>query len=84
MTKGMPGGPYVNVTATNKHAIDTERRIHMVKERTRCQRHSLPFNQIPKIMTIRCVLNVCKFLKTIPSKGGISDFYSSRTILTVQ
>ena len=56
----------------------------MVKEQSHCQWHSLPFNQITKIMKIRCVLNVCKFLKTFPSKGGISDVYSSRTILTGQ
>ena len=35
-------------------------------------------------MKIRCVLNVCKFKKNNPSKGGISDVYSRRTILTGQ
>ena len=61
MIKEMPGGPYFNLAAVNKHAPDIERIIHLVKEQTHCQRHSLPFNQIPKIMTIRCALNVCKF-----------------------
>ena len=35
-------------------------------------------------MKIRCVLNVCKFLKKTLSKGGISDVYISRTIHTDQ
>ena len=84
MIEGIPGGPYFNVTAANKHTPDIERRIRVVKEQTRCQQHSLPFNHIPKIMTIRCVLNVCKFLNFFPSKEEISDVYSSRTILTGQ
>ena len=58
MIKGMPGGPYLNITAANEHAPEIEQRIRVVKEWTHCQRHSLPFNQIPKIMTIRFVLNV--------------------------
>ena len=84
MIKGMPGGPYVNVTAANEHAPDIKQRIREVRERTCCQRHILHFKQIPKIMTIRCVLNVCKFLNCFPSKGEISDVYSSRTIITGQ
>ena len=80
----MHWGPYVNVTAANEHAPNIERIIRVVKEKTRCQQHSLSFNQIPKVMTIRCVLNVCKLLNFFPSKGGISDVYSSRTILTGQ
>ena len=80
----MPGGPYVNGTAANEHAPDIEWRIRVVKEQNCCQRHSLFFNQIPKMMTIRCVLNVCKLLNLFPSKGGIPDVYSSRTILTDQ
>ena len=84
MIEGMPGSSYVNVTASNEHTPDIERRIRVVKGKTRWQQHTLPFNHIPKIMTICCVLNFCKFLKSFPSKGGISYVYSSRAILTGQ
>ena len=32
MIENIPGGPYVNVTAENKHAPDIERKTRVVKE----------------------------------------------------
>ena len=71
MIEGMPGLPYVNVSAANKQAPDIEQIIRVVKEQTIYQRHSLPFKKIPKIIKISCVVNVCKFLNVfLPREGS--------------
>jgi hypothetical protein len=60
LIESMPGGTMVNLTSANEHVPDIERRIRVVKERCRATRHSLPFELIPKLMTIHIVLNVVK------------------------
>jgi hypothetical protein len=56
------GGPVINLASANEHVPEIERRLRVVKERCRATRHSLPFEQIPKIMTVHIVLNVVKLL----------------------
>jgi hypothetical protein len=58
----MPGGPMVNLASANEHVPEIEWRTRVVKERFRATRHSLPFETIPKLMTIRIVLNVVKLI----------------------
>jgi hypothetical protein len=53
-----------------------------VKERCRATRHSLPYERIPKLMTIHIVLNVVKLLNFFPTKGGVSDTLSPKTIMS--
>jgi hypothetical protein len=77
----MPGGPILNLASTNQHVPEIERRIRVVKECCRATRHSLPFERIPKLLTIHIVLNAVKLLNFFPTKGGISDTYSPKTIL---
>jgi hypothetical protein len=67
-----PGGPVVNLASANEHVPEIERRIWVVKERCRATQYSLPFERIPKIMTIHIVLNVVKLLNFFPTKGGLS------------
>jgi hypothetical protein len=62
LIESIPGGPVFNLASANEHVPEIERRIRVVKERCRATRHSLPFEWIPKIMTIRIVLNVVKLL----------------------
>jgi len=78
----MPGGPMVNLASANEHVPEIERRIRVVKERARAHRHSLPFNRIPKLLTIHIVFANVRMLNFFPSKGGISDIYSPRTIMS--
>jgi hypothetical protein len=78
----MPGGPMVNLASANEHVPDIERRIRVVKEQCRATRHSLPFKIIPKLMTIHIVLNVVKLLNFFPTKGGVSDTLSPKTIIS--
>jgi hypothetical protein len=62
LIESIPGGPVVNLVSANEHVPEIERQIRVVKERCRATRHSLPFEWIPKIMTIHIVLNVVKLL----------------------
>jgi hypothetical protein len=80
--QAMPGGPRVNLTSANEHVPEIERRIRVVKERARSSRHSLPFNRIPRLLTIWIVFKAVKLLNYFPPKGGISDIISPRTIMT--
>jgi hypothetical protein len=78
----MPGGPRVNLTSASEHVPEIERHIRVVKERSRSSRHSLPFNRIPRLLTIHIVFTAVKLLNHFPPKGGISETVSPKTIMT--
>jgi hypothetical protein len=78
----MPGGPVLNLASASEHVPVIERRIRVVKERCRATRHGLPFDRIPKLLTIHIVLNAVKLLNFFPMKGGVSDTYSPTTIMS--
>jgi hypothetical protein len=82
LIESMTGGPMVNLASANEQVPDIELRIWVVKERCRATRHILPFERIPKLMTIHIVLNVVKLLDFFPSKGGVSDTMSPNTIMS--
>jgi hypothetical protein len=82
MIQAMPGGPRVNLASAKKHVPEFERRISVVKERSRSIRHSLPCNKIPKILIIYIVLHAVKLLNHFPAKGGILDTTSPKTIMS--
>ena len=82
LIQNMPAVPRVNLTSMNEHVPEIERRICVVKERSRAFFHSLPFNRIPKLMTIHAILNVAKMLNYFPTKQGLSSDLSPRSILT--
>jgi hypothetical protein len=82
LIEAMPGGPMVNLASANEHVPEIERRIRVVKERCRATRHSLPFHTIPKLMTIHIVLNVVKLLIFFPTKGGVYETLSPKTIMS--
>ena len=82
LVHAMPAGPRVNLASASEHVPEIERRIRVVKERCRALRHSLPFNRIPEMMTIHMVFHATKMLNYFPTKTGISDTISPRTIMT--
>jgi hypothetical protein len=82
LIESMPGGPMVNLASANEHVPEIKRRIRVVKEQCWATRHSLPFEIIPKLMTIHIVLNVVKLLNLFPTKGGVSDTLSPKTIMS--
>jgi hypothetical protein len=54
------------------------------KERSPAAHHSLPFQRIPKLLMIHIVLNAVKMFNFFPTKGGISDTLSPKTIMSGQ
>ena len=80
----LPGAPTLNLTSANEHEPYIERRIRVVKERTRAVRHSIPFTQIPTKMLTHMVFFVVKLLNYFPAKGGVSAQYSPKTIMSGQ
>ena len=82
LIESMPGGPMVNLASSNEHVPEIERRIRVVKERCRATRHTLPFQRMPKLLTIHIVLHAVKLLNFFPTKGGISDTLSPKTIMS--
>ena len=81
MIEASPNSPTVNLTSRDEHVPEIERRIRVVKERARAVRHSLPFEQLPKLMTTHLVLHVVRQLTYFPSKAGISDLLSPRMLI---
>jgi hypothetical protein len=82
LIESMPNGPLVNLASANEHVPEIERRIRVVKERSRGSRHELPYSRIPKLMTIYMVFNNVKMLNYFPPKGGISTHLSPKTIIS--
>jgi len=80
----LPGAPTLNLTSANEHEPYIERRIRVVKERTRAVRHSLPFASIPSKMLTHMVFFVVKHLNHFPVKGGVSTQSSPKTIMSGQ
>ena len=78
----LPGDPMLNLASANDHVPEIEQRIRVVKERCRAVRHILPFKRIPKLLTTHIVLNVVKLLNFFPTKGGVSDSLSPKTIMS--
>jgi hypothetical protein len=82
LIESMPSGPMVNLASSNEHVPEIEHRIRVVKERCRATRHSLPFERIPKLLTIHIVFHAVRLLNYFPTKGGVSDTLSPKTILS--
>ena len=82
LIQNMRAGPRVNLTSANEHVLEIERRIRVIKERSRAFCRSLPFNWIPKLMTIHAILNIAKMLNYFSTKQGISSELSPCSILT--
>ena len=72
----------INLESTNEHVPEIERKIRVVKEICRAARHGLPFQRIPKLLTIHIVFQTVKLLNFFPTKGGISDTLIPKTIMS--
>jgi hypothetical protein len=69
LIESMRGGPLVNLISANEHVPKIECRIRVLKEISRETRHILPFQWIPKLLTIHIVLNVVKLLVFFVDEG---------------
>jgi hypothetical protein len=82
MIEGLPGNPKLDVTAASEHVATVERKIRVVKERSRALRHSLPYDRIPPIMTVHMVLFACRMLNFFPTSVGFGHGYTPQALLT--
>jgi hypothetical protein len=81
-TNLLMGAPRLNLTSANEHEPFIERRICVVKERVRSIRHSLPFTKLPRIILTHMVFYAVKLLNYFPVKGGISETYGPKAIMS--
>ncbi len=81
-TNLLMGAPWLNLTSANKHKPFIEHRICVVNERVWSIQHSLPFQTIPKIILTHMVFYAVKLLNYFPAKGGVSEIYSPKTIMS--
>ena len=75
------GGAQIKSDKCHWSRPEIERRIRVVKEKSRAMRHSLHFNRITKLTTIHAILKIGKMLNYFPTKGGITIDMSPWAIL---
>ena len=72
----------VHWVPAQQHVPEIERTIRTAKDRHRCAHHNLPFQAIPKVMIKALARRVVKFVNMFPPKGGVSEYWSPRAIVT--
>ena len=75
-------GVRTDLATPNEHVPDIERNIRVVKDRTRCSIHDMPYPSLPRNFKKDLVLSLVIMLNTIPRKAGISEYYSPWTLIT--
>ena len=69
LIESLPGVPLVNMATENEHVPDIERKIKVVKERSRDTGHAIPFQHMPKLLTTHIFLKTVKMINFFPTKG---------------
>ena len=82
LVASLPGGPMINLESANEHVPEIELKIRVVKEICRADQHGLPFQRIPKLLNIHIVFQTVKLFNFFPTKGGIFDTLSPKTIMS--
>ena len=72
----------VNTAAVREHVAKIERRIRVLKERTRCDTSLLPFPLLPQLIVVHTVYNVTMWLNDSPPQNGITRGFSLRELVT--
>ena len=62
----------VNTAAAREHEGEIEREIQQIKDRVRCPTSEFPFKNIPTMVLIYTVYNVCLWLNAFPIRSGIT------------
>ena len=66
----------VECCAAGEHVDRIERRIRVIKERTRCYWVDLPYKKAPKVMVDENLFEINEWLNAYPYKRGVSSKYS--------
>ena len=70
------------MASRSERVPEIEHRIRIVKERYRAIGHRLPFQRIPKLLTIYIVFYAVRMLNYFPTKSVISDIFIPKTIMS--
>jgi hypothetical protein len=74
-------GVRMNFTNALDHVPEAERNNRTIKERVRAAYHRLLYKALPRTLIRYLVTTQASQLNLFPAKGGISPYYSLRTIL---
>lgn len=79
---GLLGSTDQNLAAAHEHVLAIERKIRLIKEQFQALRSTLPFQTLPSRIIIEGVVFCVMMLNALPSKNGVSDYFSPREIMT--
>jgi hypothetical protein len=71
----------LNTPAASEHIGEIERKIRIIKERSRGILCTLPYSQFPQQLLIHLLHHIVMWLNNFPVAGGISDRFSPREII---
>ena len=74
-------GINMNYTTEGEHVPAAERNNRTIEEHIRAIYHNLPYKAIPRVMLRALTLQSTEALNFFPAKGGVSSYYSPRTIM---
>jgi hypothetical protein len=74
-------GVRMNFTNALDHVPEADRNNRTIKERVQAAYHQLPYKALPRQLIRYLVQTQASQLNLFPAKGGISPYYSPRTIL---
>jgi hypothetical protein len=72
----------VNTMAAREHLGEIERKIRVIKERARGTMNTLPYPQLPRLMTIEMMHFCIMWMNAFPVKSGISVKWSPRELIS--
>ena len=72
----------VNTAAAREHVGEIKRDIQQIKDTVRCTTSEFPFKNIPTMVLIYTVYNVCLWLNALPIRSGITGGFSPRELIT--
>ena len=73
-----------NLANAQEHQPHAERNNRTIQERVRAVFHSLPYQALPTTPLVYLVMEVTRRLNFFPPRGGVSQYYSPREIVTGQ
>jgi hypothetical protein len=71
----------MNTPAASEHVGEIERKIRVIKERSRGIICTLPYTRLPQQMLIHLLHHVVMWLNNFPVAGGVSDRFSPRELI---
>ena len=72
----------VNTAAAREHMGEIDRDIQQIKDRVRCTTSEFLFKNIPTMVLIYTVYNVCLWLNALPIRSGSTGEFSRRELIT--